>query len=451
MSHRSTLLWAMVSSVILVAVAMFLDEQREFENALSGLRDEQVALATAIGADFEARLENMQAESAPPGPHGHEVAGLFVRLLGGALELQQPSSRILLVNVPGVGLLTADGRSVHLQPLEEAMAAGLKALTLSRDEAASLGLPARMATVGIRINHEDPGWGVLVVASAERLRARERHAQLRLLLGIMVLIVLVATFGGLAVRDQRRRLEAARELEVAALRREAERLLANADKMATLAALSGGIAHQIATPLSTIIARVEQVGPAVRELPKATAALNVISEQVQRIQRIISGLLDLARGNRPTLVKTRPEAIVQATLSLVQHRLAEAHVEVVQSAEPNLPSIACDPPLLEQALANLVLNASDVSEPDGHIWLRLEHASGHVRFVVEDHGEGIREEVAGRATEPFFTTKAPGVGTGLGLAIAHEVVASHAGKLSLRPRENQPGSVAVMEIPASLD
>ncbi len=285
------------------------------------------------------------------------------------------------------------------------------------------------------------------MASAEELRDREQHAQLRFLLGLSVVTLLVAGFGGLALRDQRRRLEVARELEVAALRRESERLLSKADKLATLAALSSGIAHQIATPLGTIVARVEQVLPAVANTPKATLALQVVADQVARIQRIISGVLDLARGNRPTLIKTAPAVIVHSALNLVQHRLAEASMRTKLELEPGLETIACDPPMLEQALVNLLLNASEASAPGSTISIALQATAGAVRFVVEDEGEGTSDETAARAGEPFFTTKSSAQGTGLGLAIAQEVVANHGGKLSLQRREGQRGTRAVIEIP----
>lgn len=438
----------MAGAVILIAVAMFLDEQREFDSALLDLRDEQTALATAVGADFEARLQSLRGNAENLG--GDDTRALLALLLGGALELQQPRSRIILVLVPGRGLLDTTGRRVRSDRLLSALSSRQSSLILSRAEAAAVGLPERIAVAGLRDSAAvERGWGVVVLASAERLRTRERHAQLRFLLGLITVTSLVSIFGGLALRDQRRRLEAARELEVAALRTESERLLAEADKMATLAALSSGIAHQIATPLGTIVARVEQVVPAVSHLPKATTALNVVAEQVQRIQRIIHGVLDLARGNRPTLVKTRPEAILHATLSLVQHRIAEARVSAEVLVAEGVPGIACDPPMLEQALANLVLNACDASAPRTTIWIRLEQHDGNVVFVVEDEGEGISPEIAGRALEPFFTTKSREHGTGLGLPIAHEVVANHGGRLTLESRPGGRGTRATIEIPAA--
>jgi two-component system NtrC family sensor kinase len=450
MSHGRWLLAAMFATVLLVGMAMLLDEQREFEEALVGLRDEQVALATALAADFEARFARRGGTGALQDAPGARKA-LMAELLGGAIELEQPHSRRLLVRAPGRhDFFTSRGGTLASDELAQAVSQGRTGVILARESAAQLGLPPRMAAAGMRrVPARDGTWSVVVLASAERLRTRERHAQLRFLLGLSLVTLLVSVLGGLALRDQRRRLAVARELEIAALQRERERLLAKADKMATLAALSGGIAHQIATPLGTITARVEQVQPALASDAKASAALRVIYDQVVRIQRVIRGVLDMARGSRPTLMKTRPESVAHAALDLVKHRFEGLGLTTRVSMEQALPAIACDPPMIEQALVNLLLNALDASTPRGVVSVFVRSTNGEVRFVIEDEGEGISDETAARAGEPFFTTKPKEQGTGLGLAIAQEVVANHGGKLMLERREVGSGTRATIVLPAA--
>jgi signal transduction histidine kinase len=446
MNEGRWLLGAMLAIVSLVAVAMFLDEQREFEAGLIGLRDEQVALATALAADFEARLVRLRLDE----EQGQPRPAQMVELLGGAVELEQPRSRMLLVGPPRRRFfLDSRGRVIRSELLARAVAQRLTDATLPREQAAQLGMPPRLAVAGIRaVSSGDDRWVVVVLASAERLRARERHAQLRFLLGLGLLTVLVGGLGGLALRNQRRKLAVARELEVTALQRERERLLATADKMATLAALSSGIAHQIATPLGTITARVEQVLPALARDAKATAALGIVHDQVVRIQRIIHGVLELARGRRPTLVRSGPDVVAHAALELVKHRFDSLELITEVSIDRHLPAIACDPPMIEQALVNLLLNALDASTRRGRVAFRVRALEAEIWFSIEDEGEGISDETAARAGEPFFTTKPKGKGTGLGLAIAQEVVANHGGKLVLERRTGGPGTRAIIILPA---
>lgn len=450
MTARRQLLLAMMAAIALIATALLLDEQREFEAAIDNLKDEQIALATAVAADFETRLKRLEAAGTIR-PEATEVAHMIPQLLGGAMQLEQQGSRILLVARPAQQkLLTTDGRSIDSAMLQSALRTGAAGITISREEAPRFGLPPRIAIAGIdTIASSSGSWGVIVLVSGERLRARERYAQSRVLLGLGLVSAIILGFGGMAIRQERRQVAAARALEVAALERERERLLAKADKMATLAALSSGIAHEVATPLGTIMARVEQLSPIAENDPEARSSLQVVMEQVERIQSIIRGVLGLARGELPPFVSARPEHLARAAVGLCLHRLGQAGVEIKLDLVPNLPSIACDPPMLEQALTNMLLNASDASPRGATVHFRTRADGANVAFVVDDEGEGIDPETAAHAHEPFFTTKSGPRGNGLGLAITREVVSHHGGSLRLEPRDDVRGTRATIELPAA--
>lgn len=447
MSLARWLLLAMLVSVSLVALAMVMDEAREFEGAVQTLRAEQAALAMVVAADFESRLERYEETGSVPSVLAQPD---LRRLLGGAMKLDQAGDRVLMIAPPKDDrrLLMSNGRLVTSPELRRALSSRMSSAVLAREAAARLGLPPRIAIAGIsHVQGKTGSWGVIILVSGERLRTRERHAQLRFLLGLGAATTLVGGFGGLALRLQRRQLEVARELEIAALQQDRERLLAHADKMATLAALSSGIAHEIATPLGTITARVEQVAPAVADQPKATAALRIVQEQVQRIQGVIRGLLAIARREPPAFVPSRPDEIARAAVGLVKHRFDEASIKLQLEAAPDLPAIACDPRMLEHALANLLLNGKDANPRGGRVLVLVQTTGDKVSFVVEDEGEGISHQIAERAKEPFFTTKPHGRGSGLGLAIAHEIVAQHGGELLLERRESARGTRATIRLP----
>jgi signal transduction histidine kinase len=446
MTYGTRLAIGMVASVAIVALVAILDERREFEAAVHALQVEQETLATAVAADVEARLPRYEAVIGSGSPDA-----LIPRLLGGAVRLERPGIRFILVAGPGRhSLLTSGGRKVTSPELWSAVQTRRASVVLTRDSARRLGLPNRIAVAGIASVPSSLGvWSVVVVVSGERLRDREQRAQRRFVLALTALTLLLGTFGYLALKQQRRQLEVARRLEVSALERDRDRLLAHHDKMRTIAALSGGIAHELATPLGTIVARVEQVLIAVESDARATAALDAVIEQVTRIQRVVQGLLGLVREDAARLVRARPEAIVESAVELVRHRFGQSGVQVELHCAPSLPAIACDPPMLEQALANLLLNACDASKRGTTVRVRAALSEARVELVVEDEGEGISAETAERAREPFFTTKPRGRGTGLGLAIAHEIVAHHGGKLLLGKREDRPGTRASIVLPAA--
>jgi signal transduction histidine kinase len=132
--------------------------------------------------------------------------------------------------------------------------------------------------------------------------------------------------------------------------------------------------------------------------------------------------------------------------AMVDHRFRAAKVtlDVASSDEP--PKVLGEPRLLEQAIVNLLLNACDASHPGQHVRVSVKARNGRVCFSVEDDGDGISDEVAARATEPFFTTKPPGSGTGLGLLIANEIAKHHQGRFVIAARP-EGGTEARLEIP----
>ncbi len=441
------LLLSIVVAVSLVASVLLLDVQREFEAAIENMKTEQATLATAVAADIETRLARME-ELAEEGESA-SIEAPIAELLGGAMKLDQPGSRILLLARPErPAWLTTDGVEVISPTLSHALHVRQNGVVVPREEAPTFGMPPRIALAGVeRIEARAGSWGVAVVASGQRLRARERYAQLRFLLSLGLVTSVVGGFGYMAIRQERRKLEVARELEVAALERDRERLLSRADKMATLAALSSGIAHEVATPLGTITARVEQVLTSNTYDERAKTALRVALEQVERIQSVIRGVLGLSRGEMPPLVPTAPASIAHGAAGLSLHRFEHAGIALELDLAQTLPEIACDPPMLEQALINLLINACDASERGSIVRLSVLERAGLLVFTVEDEGEGISEETAARAQEPFFTTKPFGRGTGLGLAITREVVTHHGGKLRLVARSATRGTQAVIELP----
>jgi two-component system NtrC family sensor kinase len=415
--------------------------------AFADFSHEHTALATMVAVDFEHRLGELGAAAGNGEPLSDEAV---LELLQGGRRLEQRSDAMVLVARPRqAGFMTTDQRIIPSVRLRAALDGNARAVRIPRDEAVAFGLPPRSAVAGLaRVGGAgDSGpWGVVVVASAERMREREDHEGWRLGLTVLVVAGLVTAFGGLARRRQRRELELQGEVAVSALLREREALLAKADKMAALAALSTGIAHELGTPLGVIVGRVEQALARSEKDPRVTSALGIVLEQVTRIQAIVRGCLALARGDAPQLVALSPASIAKHAIELVGHRFSSAEVGLTWDVDADLPNIACEPSLLEQALVNLLLNACQATPPGGEVRLHVTHASARVLFVVDDDGAGIPDDVASRATEPFFSTRREEGGSGLGLTIAREIVSHHAGTLTLAKRPGARGTRATIGV-----
>ncbi len=432
----------MILAVALIAAVASWDAQNEAAAALSDFGTEQAALAKSAAETIEARVDTSES-----------TTSTLSQIVDAAPRVTQVGTSIILVSAPGSDLWsTQDGRKVQLPFIASDRHDGWA--RLSRPEAAGLGLPARTAIAGFAtVEIGKQIWRVAVVTSAERERDRERRAQGRLLLSVLLAGGLVLAFGGLALRNQRKELELARELAIAEVQRKLDERLVRADKLATLGALAIGVSHEVATPLGIIVGRTEQIAPGADDV-RVKRNVQVILEQCDRIDKVIRGMLALARGDSPLLERVEASSIALKATELVAHRFVTAAVTLGSDVADDLPRIACEPRLLEQAIANILLNACDACEAGtGHVELRVEGDAARVAFIVTDNGKGIAQESMARVLEPFFTTKRAGEGTGLGLSIANEIVRHNRGTLTIAPRRSSSsskstGTRACIEIPA---
>jgi two-component system NtrC family sensor kinase len=142
---------------------------------------------------------------------------------------------------------------------------------------------------------------------------------------------------------------------------------------------------------------------------------------------------------------------VAAALSLLSHHPRVRQMRLT-SRPPGAPvCFALDESRLVQVLLNLVLNASDAMRGEGEVevaWEESLNPAGErwCQIAVLDRGPGWAEEVRGRATHPFVTTKAAGAGTGLGLSICERIAAELGGRLTLSDRAGG-GAVSAIWLP----
>ncbi len=480
----------MALAVAAVVALAFWDQQREAALALEEFAEEQSTLAFSVAGGLAVRLEgarhdaillalapmrteisfaylatrirsaDAQAAALPDAPavllsvpvgDGRvvDLTTPTANLLKPLARIDHGTQRLVLLLPPHAGAFyTSDGRRLVADELREPLESGRSTVRLPQAVAARVGLPPRTAMAGLAMVN-DPllgRWGVAVVTTASRDRDRARRASTRLLLSTVLAGGLVLLFGGFALRERKRELETSRSLSLEQLAREREVRLDREGRAATVITLASGVAHEIATPLGVIVGRAEQLRTRVNGDERANKAVQAIIDQAESIREVIRGFLGLARGSAPALTSLRPATVAEAALLLVEHRFTQAGVTLSAMVPPELPHISCDARLLGHAIVNLLLNACDACSRGGSVVLRAETRNGFVAFLVEDDGEGISDAIAARATEPFFTTKAPDRGTGLGLAIANEIVKTHRGTLSIG-RGEQRGTVVSIAIP----
>jgi two-component system NtrC family sensor kinase len=372
-------------------------------------------------------------------------------LLGSAAPIARPGELRVLVAPPNeMGLYALDAGVLSSPPIRDALDRNQPTARLSREQAAEVGLVARRAMAGIAyVDSRVLGrWGVVSVGTAAKQRDRETRAFWRLVLGVTMATGLVLLFGGIALGNQRKELEAQRQLAISEIQRERDERLAQAAHIATMGTFAMGVVHEVSTPLGVIVGRAEQVRARAGQDERSKNAAQSILAQVDRISGVIRRFLDMARGGAPSLARANPADLIRSAANAVEHRFAKAHVSLSTDAPDEPREILCDRSLLEQALVNLLLNACDACPSGGHVQISTLSDAEKVAFVVTDDGVGIAPDVAERAKEPFFTTKPLGAGTGLGLAIATEIAKSHRGDLTLASN-GERGTRALIEIPVA--
>lgn len=236
-----------------------------------------------------------------------------------------------------------------------------------------------------------------------------------------------------ALAEREAELEAAREVT------------ARNEKLAALATLAAGAAHELSTPLSTIAVVAKELERRAELSVAGREDAQLIRQQVARCHDILTHMATEAGASRgETFVSVTPSALLEGALEGLRGR-ERVRVELeghLQEEAVSVPARA-----LTHAIRGVVKNALQASAEGRPVRLALSREPVGWRLAVEDEGSGMPAEVLARAGEPFFTTKPPGEGMGLGLFLARAVLDQLGGRLELRSVSGQ-GTRVEMRWPA---
>ncbi len=281
---------------------------------------------------------------------------------------------------------------------------------------------------------------------------------------------------------------------------QAQLYLIQSEKMAVLGQFVAGIAHEVNTPLGTMISNnatltlcLEKLKPILLPPESVEPALpdralnaklvdgmdNLLSLNrlaSSRIQEIVSNLRNFARLDESEMKTVDLKEGIESTLLLLRSSM-DPTIELIRNYSPDVPPVQCYPGLLNQVFMNLIVNASHAllnigttghkaegrSASDAGLSVELDvatqprprqieiivrpKADGQtVQVVIRDTGKGIAPENLAKVFDPGFTTKGVGVGTGLGLALCYRIVEKHQGRISVDSVRNE-GTAFTVDIP----
>ncbi|MEX8497437.1 MAG: PAS domain S-box protein [Leptothrix ochracea] len=234
---------------------------------------------------------------------------------------------------------------------------------------------------------------------------------------------------------ERRRFE-----EQAALQAERAQV---SSRLITMGEMASSVAHELNQPLTAITnycsGMVSRVKAGSIDQDTLIGALEKTSRQAQRAGQIIHRIRAFVKKSEPQRQEAKASQIVENALELAGIELRRRSVTIHSYVAQRLPSLHVDPILIEQVLLNLLKNAAEAIDtaqmPKNrrHIELRVTprhkpDQGGMIEFSVSDTGPGMKDDVAGRLYEAFFSTKADGLG--IGLSLCRSIIESHQGRIT---------------------
>lgn len=228
---------------------------------------------------------------------------------------------------------------------------------------------------------------------------------------------------------------------------ESRQMLQRASRLTTVGTLAAGLAHEIRNPLAAVQTFLQILPDRTDDPEIMTDFRNVALGEVQRVSKLVTEMLTMARPPAAHFERTALEDVVEQVVRLVRVQAERQRVELRRTGDA-LPEGYADAPRLKQALLNVVLNAIEASTPGTEVVVGTRTLDDDGRRLVEvavsDHGPGVPPERRELIFQPFATTKDGG--TGLGLAVTRQIVTDHGGRIRVESAEGT-GATFVLQVP----
>ncbi len=218
--------------------------------------------------------------------------------------------------------------------------------------------------------------------------------------------------------------------------------LLRSEKIASIAELATGVAHEISNPLSVVLNYVDLLKRRHRNDPD-TERLLKIERELSRIGEIIGSLLSFSKVRKIPMEPLSIWRIIDEVVLLVDHKIREKSIDLRLPVRGEDILVFGEENSLKQVFVNLIINGAEAVLERGTISIEVKRIEPDdcVEVSVKDDGCGIPPEIMDRIFDPFFSTKAGKKNTGLGLSICQHIVESHDGVILCSSREDTTMSV----------
>ena len=205
------------------------------------------------------------------------------------------------------------------------------------------------------------------------------------------------------------------------------------EKALLLEKMAPVLAHEIRNPLGSIKGAA-QVLRSEAESAEQRNLLDVITEEVDRLNRVVTQFLDYARPYSPDVRPRSINAVIEKAMAVIETNSLSAGIDIQLELHPHLPLVPIDQEQIHQVILNIAINAIEAMPDGGTLTVRTSRiasdAGDAVGISIRDTGHGIRRETLKQIFTPFFTTKERGVG--LGLAVCQRIIRNHGGRIRVK-------------------
>lgn len=218
------------------------------------------------------------------------------------------------------------------------------------------------------------------------------------------------------------------------------------ERLSVVGEMAAKIAHDIRNPMTAIGGFARRMLEKDRGAETNKTYMNIIVQEVDRLEKILNDILGFAKPSLPRIVATDLNAIVHGAHEILTLELEKHAVSYREQFDHGLPMVHLDPDQIRRVILNLYKNAVEAMPEGGSLTVTTSIKNQWVTIETADTGTGIAEEDIDKIFDPFFTSKA--TGSGLGLTLAAQIISSHGGTMEVYKREPS-GTIVTIQLPVN--
>ncbi|TKD72561.1 PAS domain-containing sensor histidine kinase [Pseudalkalibacillus hwajinpoensis] len=216
----------------------------------------------------------------------------------------------------------------------------------------------------------------------------------------------------------------------------------NIEKLALLGDVAAGFAHEIRNPLTSIKGFINLLAKERNESERGYH--QIIEDELEKIEEVVNGFIALAKPQAGDVAEVSLLKLVKNAISVLTPQASLKNIRININCQLKSIIIRCQRNQMKQVFINILKNAVEAIEEDGHIEIILEEQQDRVCVIIHDNGIGIEEERLQRIGVPFYTNKEKGIG--LGMTVSNKIITEHKGQLEIESKQGE-GTKVVIHLP----